>query len=91
MSNHKNIVCEYASFIDGNFLWLTMPILDAGSCLDVLKHNYRVTGIKGIQDEAIVATILRETLEGLQYVHSNGQIHRDIKAGNILMDCQGHV
>lgn len=81
-SKHKNIVSEHIAFVDGNHLWLVMPILDAGSTHDILKTTMK----DGIQDEATIATILKETLEGLAYFHENGQIHRDIKAGNILMD-----
>ena len=64
-----------------------MPILGAGSCADVMKQNCP----GGIKSEAIIATILRETLLALQYFHENGQIHRDIKAGNILLDMDGNV
>jgi serine/threonine protein kinase len=61
--------------------------MSAGSCLDVLKIKFP----PGIQDEAVIATILKETLEGLRYFHENKQIHRDIKAGNILMNMDGNV
>ena len=37
-SRHKNIVCEYVSFISGNFLYIVMGMLDAGSCTDIIKQ-----------------------------------------------------
>lgn len=64
---HKNVVSCLVSFIEGTDLWLVMPILSAGSCLDVLRLNHP----NGIRDEAIIATILKETLDGLQYFHEN--------------------
>jgi serine/threonine protein kinase len=84
---HKNVVSCHVSFIEGTDLWLTMPILSAGSCLDVLRLNFH----RGIMDEAVIATILKETMLGLKYFHENKQIHRDIKAGNILLDMEGNV
>ena len=53
------------SFIEDSDLWLVMPILGAGSCSDLMKARFP----DGIKNEAIIATIIKETLEGLQYFH----------------------
>lgn len=45
--------------------------------LDVIKHKMKVANCKhGVFDESTIATVLKEVLKGLEYFHSNGQIHR---------------
>ena len=70
MSKHKNIVSAYISFVNWKYLWVVMPILGAGSLIDVMKQ-VRPNNLPGIQDEVIIATVMKETLEGLYYLHSN--------------------
>lgn len=60
-----------------------MEFLGGGSALDLLKP--------GPFDEASIAIILRSLLQGLNYLHNSGKIHRDLKAANILLSAHGDV
>ncbi|KAL9684309.1 hypothetical protein QQ045_021744 [Rhodiola kirilowii] len=84
--NHSNLVPAHCSFTTDHSLWVVMPYMAAGSCLHMMKSAYPV----GFEEPAI-ATLLRETLKALVYLHAHGLIHRDIKAGNILVDSDGAV
>ncbi|KAI9272761.1 kinase-like domain-containing protein [Phascolomyces articulosus] len=86
LSKHPNVLRVYGSFVNGSKLYIVTPYLSAGSCLDILK-----TGFQHGFEEITIATILRQALEGLVYLHKNGHIHRDVKAGNLLMDDHGGV
>lgn len=86
-SQSPNVVEYHGSFVEGSVLYIVMEYMSAGSCYEIMRYSNK----KGIQDEAIIAAILHEVLQALCYFHDNRQIHRDIKAGNILINEQGDV
>ncbi|XP_021305186.1 serine/threonine-protein kinase BLUS1 isoform X3 [Sorghum bicolor] len=84
--DHPNLLRAYCSFTNGHQLWVVMPYMAAGSALHIMKTSFP----EGF-DEPVIATLLREVLKALVYLHSEGHIHRDVKAGNILIDTNGAV
>ncbi|KAJ9683424.1 hypothetical protein PVL29_019137 [Vitis rotundifolia] len=84
--DHPNLLQAHCSFTSGHTLWVVMPYMAGGSCLHIMKSEYP----EGF-DEPVIATLLREVLKALVYLHNHGHIHRDVKAGNILIDSNGAV
>ncbi|KAG0080798.1 hypothetical protein BGZ92_000468 [Podila epicladia] len=86
LCKHANVLRVNGAFVTDSKLYIVTPYLSAGSCLDIMKTAYP----DGFE-EISIATILKQALQGLDYLHKNGHIHRDVKAGNLLMDDDGSV
>lgn len=69
--------------------WLTVPMLmyryiENGSLGSLIKDF-------GNPSEKLVASYTSKILEGLDYLHGQGVIHRDLKAANILSTKNGNI
>ncbi|KZV70361.1 kinase-like protein [Peniophora sp. CONT] len=86
MSKHTNVIRVRGSWMDGHKLYIALRLMNAGSAADVMRYAW-----PGGMDEEVVRCILKQALEGLNYLHVNGLIHRDVKAANLLIDDDGTV
>jgi len=79
------VVRYYGSYFKNTDLWIVMEYCGAGSVSDIMRLR------KKTLTEEQIAIVLSDTLKGLEYLHLRKKIHRDIKAGNILLNIEGHA
>ncbi|XP_068856204.1 serine/threonine-protein kinase PAK 3-like [Aphelocoma coerulescens] len=80
---NPNIVSSLDSFLVDEDLWLVMEYMDGGTLQDVVRQTRMAEGE--------MAAVSRECLQGLDFLHSNRVIHRDLKSSNILLATDGSV
>jgi serine/threonine-protein kinase OSR1/STK39 len=85
--DHPNILSYKTSFIHNKDLWIISELMQGGSVEKIMQKTHP----NGIKDQALIATIIKETLQGLKYLHQNNQIHRNVRASNILIGSDGSV
>ncbi|XP_053428738.1 myosin-IIIa [Nycticebus coucang] len=93
LSDHPNVVKFYGIYfkkdqVSGDKLWLVLELCNGGSVTDLVK-GFLKRGER--MSEPVIAYILHEALMGLQHLHKNKTIHRDIKGNNILLTTEGGV
>ncbi|XP_022096284.1 serine/threonine-protein kinase TAO1-like isoform X3 [Acanthaster planci] len=81
---HKNTIEYKGCYLREHTAWLSMEYC-LGSASDIIEVHK-----KPLQEDEIAA-ICEDALNGLVYLHSNQRIHRDVKAGNILLTENGTV
>ncbi|KAJ7225866.1 kinase-like domain-containing protein [Mycena pura] len=86
LSKHPNVLRVRGSWMDGHKLCIALRLMNRGSAADIMRYGW-----PGGMDEDVIRCILSQALQGLNYLHVNGFIHRDIKAANLLIDDDGTV
>ncbi|OTF76341.1 STE20-related kinase adapter protein alpha-like protein [Euroglyphus maynei] len=78
---HPNVIQMLTSFVNDNYLWQVMPFAEYGSADQWSQPN-------GLP-ESTIALIIKDVLNGLNYLHRKGIIHRAICGSHILIMANG--
>ena len=76
---HNSIVKIFENFENSKYLVIVMEYINGGDLRSFVRKRLRV-------DENTAKFIFRQIIEALEYIHSKGVIHRDIKLDNILIN-----
>lgn len=74
--NSPYVTKYHGSFLKGSDLWIIMEFCSGGSCSDLMRP--------GLIPEEYIMIILRELLLGLDYLHCDKKLHRDVKGKNMV-------
>ena len=86
--SHPNIIKYYSSFLENESLCIIMEYAELGDLYTLIKHYKKH---QKFFDEIILWRVAFEVLNGLEYLHSNNIIHRDIKCLNLFLSKDHHV
>jgi len=82
-SRHKNIVEFVGAYLTEDSLWVVMEYMEGGSLTEIIAVSR--------MSEPQIASVCKEILRALTYLHGMNRIHRDIKSDNILLSADGDV
>lgn len=95
--SHDNVLKFLHLVLDGHMLYLVFPFASNGTVISWLKKNPEADRLRVVRDGlesckqrcTDTRSQVIEVAEGLAYLHGNGIIHGDMKAGNVLIDSSG--
>lgn len=82
---HRNVVGLIESYCFQEKLWILLEYCDGGAVDSIMVE------LEKALTEPQIAFVSQQMCNGLEYLHNNKVIHRDLKAGNILLTMEGGV
>lgn len=82
--DHPNIIKVIGQEENNDWIHIIFELMDGGSLFKMMKRF-------GTFPEKLIGIYLNQTLCGLDYLHKEGIVHRDIKGDNILISRDGLV
>ncbi|OBZ74381.1 Serine/threonine-protein kinase fray2 [Grifola frondosa] len=79
LTKHPNVLRVCGTWMVGYKLYIAMRLMNAGSV--IMRFGW-----PGGLEEEVIHCILKQALEGINYLHVNGLMHRDVNAVNLLVD-----
>ncbi|XP_039277750.1 testis-specific serine/threonine-protein kinase 4 isoform X2 [Nilaparvata lugens] len=81
---HKNLIRFLQAIETTHRVYIAMEYAENGSLLDIIRRD-------GFIDEDRARVWFSQLLNGLEYCHGKGVVHRDIKCENLLMDSEYNI
>ena len=85
---------EHEPFLGELSRWKTYIITEfciGGSLRDILRQPELVAATKQVRSSAAQLCVLKQVVEGMNYLHSIGVVHNDLKASNVLLHPSGET
>ncbi|XP_033112214.1 testis-specific serine/threonine-protein kinase 1-like [Anneissia japonica] len=81
---HKNIISFYDVFEVNNKVYIAMEIAGHGDLLEYIK-------LRGALPEEKSRNFFTQLIDGVEYMHRLGIVHRDLKCENLLLDGKNNI
>ena len=82
--NHERIIKLYDVINTKKYLFIFTELCEGGSLKDFIISKYNSSNNYFMKDSEC-ATIIRNIIQGVEYLANNGIIHRDLKPENIML------